>query len=92
MSFRSRMASLKIQRWLPGLILSAGAIYFILKIINMEGLQLAMQKTQPKILLLGVILYLISLVARAAAWRILLDRKGDYLAGFHRHERRLLNQ
>lgn len=82
MSFRSRIASLKIQRWLPGLILSIGAIYFILKIINMQGLQLAMQKVQPKILLLGVILYLISLVARAAAWRILLDKKATVWQAF----------
>jgi uncharacterized protein (TIRG00374 family) len=81
-SFRSRMASLKIQRWLPGLILSAGAIYFILKIINMQGLQLALQKIQPKYLLLGATLYLISLVARAAAWRILLDRKATIWQAF----------
>jgi uncharacterized protein (TIRG00374 family) len=76
------MASLKIQRWLPGLILSAGAIYFILKIINMQGLQLALQKIQPKYLLLGATLYLISLVARAAAWRILLDRKATIWQAF----------
>lgn len=82
MSFRSRMASLKIQRWLPGVILSAGAIYFISTLINMEGLQLALQQTQPIILAAGVVLYLISLVARAAAWSILLDRKATIWQAF----------
>ncbi len=82
MSFKSRMASLKIQRWLPGLILSAGAIYFITKIINMQGLQLALQQIQLKYLAAGVVLYLISLVARAAAWRILLDRKATTWQAF----------
>ena len=48
----------------------------------MQGLQTCLQKTQPKILLLGVILYLISLVARAAAWRILLDRKATTWQAF----------
>ncbi len=48
----------------------------------MQGLQLALQQTQPIILAAGVVLYLISLVARAAAWSILLDRKATTWQAF----------
>jgi uncharacterized membrane protein YbhN (UPF0104 family) len=74
-SFRTKVASLKIQRWLPGVIISGVAIYFILKVINMEGLELAFKSIQLPYLIAGLILYLISLVARAGAWRILLEKK-----------------
>jgi uncharacterized protein (TIRG00374 family) len=81
-SFRTKVASLKIQRWLPGVIISGVAIYFILKVINMEGLELAFKSIQLPYLLAGLTLYLISLVARAGAWRILLEKKATLWQAF----------
>ena len=82
MSFARKFKSMRIERWLPGLLISGIAIYFILKIINMEGLALALRSIKLPYMLAGLSLYLLSLVLRSAAWRVLLEKKATLWQAF----------
>lgn len=64
-------------KWLPGVLISLIAIYAIIRIVSWDGLQLAFSKINFPYLLLGLGIYLISLVARGMAWRILLQKKAN---------------
>lgn len=66
-----------VLRWLPGVLISLIAIYAIFRIASWEGLQLAFSKIKLSYLLGGLAVYLISLVARGMAWKILLQNKAD---------------
>ena len=64
-----------VLRWLPGVLISMIAIFAIFRIASWEGLQLAFSKIKLSYLLGGLAIYLISLVARGMAWKILLQNK-----------------
>ncbi len=64
-----------ILKWLPGVLISGIAIYAIFRIARWDGLQLAISKIQISYLLAGLAIYMISLLARGMAWRILLEKK-----------------
>ncbi|MBI9045381.1 MAG: flippase-like domain-containing protein [Anaerolineaceae bacterium] len=63
------------KNWLPGVIISAVAIFILVRLAKWEDLTLAFAAIKPFNLILGVLITLLWLLVRAFALRILLDKK-----------------
>lgn len=82
-----------LKRWLPGLVVSVVVIYVLLRLIDMDALLLALQKTNYLYMLIAFCLMALATIARAAAWRELLGRKISLIDSFYIvNEGYLLNQ
>ncbi len=63
------------RRWTPGLVISAVAIYAILRIVKWQDLQLSFAAIHWEYLLIATLIVTVSLILRAIAWKTLLDGK-----------------
>lgn len=63
------------RRWLPGVLISLVALFLVLRLARWQDLSLAFSSIRLLNLLVAVALTVISIITRAAAWRILLDGK-----------------
>jgi uncharacterized protein (TIRG00374 family) len=73
---------LKPGRWvgvLIGLLLSGLALAFVLRWAGWGPLREALQSVRPGYLLLGLIIFLASMMARVGCWRILIGRPVGFL-------------
>jgi uncharacterized protein (TIRG00374 family) len=64
-----------LSRWLPGVIVSLVALYLVFRMASWQDLQSAFTTINPWFIVAAAIMTVLFCVARAIAWRILLDRK-----------------
>ncbi len=67
-----------VLRWLPGLLVTVVAFWFLLRTINWQDFWHTLITIPIGTLVLVVVIYLISMLARAAGWQMLLQRKVSY--------------
>jgi glycosyltransferase 2 family protein len=67
------------RQWLPGIIVSVLAFLFIFQLANWNELGPALVAVQWKFLAPAVAVFFVSMLARAFAWWILLQRKAPYI-------------
>jgi len=60
---------------LLGILISAAALYLVLRWAGWEALLAALKRMDARFLLLAVVVYLISMLARTAAWKTILNHK-----------------
>jgi uncharacterized protein (TIRG00374 family) len=74
----------KLLRWLPGVLISGIAIFLVFKILDLDwqGLSAAFARIKIEYLLIGVLLFLLSLVLRALGWRTILANKVSFPSAF----------
>jgi uncharacterized protein (TIRG00374 family) len=63
----------KILRWLPGVLISLAAIFFLLKYISLDDLLQAFRSLKFMDILILVVIMLLSLITRSLGWKNLLD-------------------
>jgi glycosyltransferase 2 family protein len=71
-----------LLRWLPGLFISIVALVLVFRLANKNDFTKAFEALQPINLLIAVVLTVISLGARAMAWRTLLEGKTSLSKSF----------
>ncbi len=71
-----------VRRWLPGVIISAVALFFVFRVVTFQDLGKAFAAIQPLNLAAAVTLSIISVVVRAAAWKTILGGKPKMLSSF----------
>jgi uncharacterized protein (TIRG00374 family) len=64
-----------LLRWLPGIIITALAVWLLARVINWGEFLAALVKIPVWLLILSVCIYLVSMVVRALAWQFLLQRQ-----------------
>jgi uncharacterized protein (TIRG00374 family) len=67
---------------LPGIIISLVALALVLYFVDLKKVLAALQQADYRYLPLVLVVYLLSLFARAAAWRTLLQEQVDYVRTF----------
>lgn len=65
----------QVSRWLPGVVISLVAIYLVFRVASWGELQSALSEIKPLFIFAASIFTILFCIARAFAWRILLDRK-----------------
>ncbi|HTX79406.1 MAG TPA: lysylphosphatidylglycerol synthase transmembrane domain-containing protein [Longilinea sp.] len=64
-------------RWLPGFIISAAALYVVVRMTNWEELKLAFASIQVGYLVLAETIFIAAVALRGLAWKILLNGKAS---------------
>lgn len=67
-----------LRQWLPGVLVSLLAIFFIFRVANWESLGPALAAIGWRDLLPPVVLFLTSMLARVFAWWMLLQRRASF--------------
>lgn len=70
-----RTTARSLVRWLPGVLITVLAFWLLAREIEWNVFLTALTSVPLGILLLTIVIYLISMVARAIAWQFLLQRK-----------------
>lgn len=68
----------RLRQWLPGVLVSLLAIFFVLRVAQWESLGPALAAVDWRVILPALVLFLASMVARAAAWWMLLQRRASF--------------
>ncbi len=71
-----------LRRWLPGLLVSAIALWLVLRTVAWKDVGSALQSMSLSTLALAVLIYVISMLARALCWQTLLQRKVPFRRAF----------
>ncbi len=66
---------LNLRRWLPGFIISAVALWLVLRTVSWKDFGQALAEMSLATLGLGILIYLVSMVFRAVCWQTILQRK-----------------
>lgn len=69
-------------QWLPGVIISLAALFFVFRSINLEDFSRALSMVSVPVLLLACLLWIAGIFARALCWHLLLGRPVPYLRTF----------
>ena len=72
----------QVTRWLPGLVISAIAIYAIVHFTRGQHIGEALKTVKIGFILLLIVLTLLSLIARSIAWRTILGNKISLVNSF----------
>lgn len=78
MSAVSRSKVLGMRRWLPGLVISSIAIILLIRISNWSEVMQAVSMINQTWFLPALAFFMISMVLRAIAWRVLLQNKVNF--------------
>jgi glycosyltransferase 2 family protein len=70
------------QAWLPGVVISLVAAVIVIKLANWKDLPMALAAVRPLPIAICILIQLIAVGTRAAAWRILLNNKPAYWKTF----------
>ncbi len=65
-------------KWVAGLLISAVTMYFLFKRVNMADIFVALSQSSAPHLVLGGILFLVSLLCRSVRIRVLLNKKHSF--------------
>lgn len=69
--------------WLPGVLISVIALVVLFRLVSWQDLASAFSSLSPFVLIAGVGLTILSALARAQTWRILLGSRAPFLQTFH---------
>lgn len=72
----------KTLRWLPGVFISAIAIYAVIRFSHMQDIRIALRSVKLSFILVILCLAILSLVVRGIAWRTILGNKVSLKATF----------
>jgi uncharacterized protein (TIRG00374 family) len=72
----------KWLRWLPGLMISAIAVFAVIRFTHMTDFSTTLRSISLQFILVIVLLALLSLVIRAVAWRTILGNRVDFKTAF----------
>lgn len=64
-----------LLQWGIGIVLTAAAIFLLTRVISWDSLKSAFASISPSAVLVGVVIYLVSMGLRAWAWRTLLQNR-----------------
>ena len=73
---------LNLRKWLPGLLISGVALWLVLRTISWQDVGTALATMSVVTLLLAILVYIISMLARAICWQTLLQRKVPFKRAF----------
>jgi len=65
----------KVLRWLPGVVISAIAIYAVVRFTHGQDFGTALRAVKPWFIVFQVVLSILTLLTRAQAWRTILGRR-----------------
>lgn len=82
MSRSGKIAWKKVLRWLPGVVISAIAIYAVIRFSHMQDISEALKSVRLSFILVMLALSVLSLAVRAIAWRTILGRQVSFPAAF----------
>ena len=85
------MKKTNLLKWLPGIVISILAVYFILKVVDIPTLMNAIRMIDIGDIILMIVITIISLGARAVVWMKLLPGVGFLDAFFITNESYLFN-
>lgn len=71
-----------LLRWLPGVLISAVAIYAIIHFTRGQDFRAAFRSVEPTVVLLLLALNILSLLVRSIAWRTILGNKVSLVNSF----------
>ncbi len=72
----------KTKRWLPGVVISATALFLVFRLASWQDIGSAIGSIQPWVLAVSAGLTLLFLVTRAMAWRMILEKKVSFSQTF----------
>lgn len=72
----------KALRWLPGVVISAIAIYAVMRFSHMQDIREALKSVKLTFILIMLVFSVLSLVVRAIAWRTILGKQVSLSAAF----------
>ncbi len=72
----------QLLRWLPGVLISAIAIYAVLKFIKIDDLKNAFQTVKPGFILIVFAISLLGLLIRAKVWQVILGKGVTFTQSF----------
>lgn len=70
-----RFVARSLFRWLPGLLTTSLAFYFLTRMVDWREFFHALVSIPISTIILSVLIYLVSMVVRALAWQFLLQRR-----------------
>lgn len=73
----------RVWRWLPGVLISIIALIVLFRMVSWQELAQAFSSLSPLVLLAGVVLTILSTLARTQTWRILLGSRARFSQTFH---------
>jgi uncharacterized protein (TIRG00374 family) len=71
-----------LWRWLPGILISALALWLVLRTVTWKDVGKAWAAINPGTLVLVLVFYIIAMFARALCWRIILQGRVSWLRAF----------
>ena len=71
-----------VRRWLPGVIISLVALFFVFQAVSFQDLGKALASIPAANLVIAIIISIASMVIRAGAWKILLGNKPSLIQCF----------
>lgn len=72
----------KTLRWLPGVLISAIAIYAVIRFSHLQDIRVALKSVEASYILVILALAILSLVVRGIAWRTILGNRVSLKAAF----------
>jgi glycosyltransferase 2 family protein len=72
-----RATARSLLRWLPGIAVTSLAIFLLGRLVDWGTFFSALRSIPIGIILLSIVIYLVSMVARALCWQFLLQRKAS---------------
>lgn len=72
----------QVGKWLPGVIVSAGALFVLFRVAKWEDLVRAFTTASPQFLAVVFILIILSLMVRGKAWQTILGKPVNWIQAF----------
>lgn len=82
MTQNSRGGWKKVGKWLPGVLISAGAFYALSRIVNWKDLVAAVKSADPLFIIAFLALSLVSYAVRGKAWQTILGKPVTWTQAF----------
>jgi len=71
-----------VGRWLPGVLISVVALFLVFQLTTFQDLASALGEVRPLNLVIAIILSVVAIIVRAAAWKVLLNNKPPIITSF----------
>jgi uncharacterized protein (TIRG00374 family) len=72
----------QVKGWLPGVLISAVALYLVLRLVNVREIGPALERIKPIYIIAATLLTLLFLYLRGIAWRVILGGKVTIMQSF----------
>ncbi len=82
MNESSKRGWAQVGKWLPGVIISGGALYALFRIVRWQDLVAAVRSAKPGFILAILVLAVVSLAVRGKAWQTILGKPVTWTQAF----------